>query len=166
MLYKNMLGSLPCNNCRSKEHCFLQQIPLQKYPEATQSFVIHLPQSIFSYNGTSHRWYAHYWSVENEIIALYNSQNCFIPENKKYPLSVEAQRDSDRKYIRETFKHLLEIAAKATEDTDPKASIIFDGIGLVLASDYLEAVHKVLSMFNTYGKIVNANETACPNYSS
>ena len=59
----------------------------------------------------------------------------------------------------------MDVAAKVTEDTVPEASIIFDGIGLILASDYLEAVHKVLSMFNTYEKIIKSNEDFCPHYS-
>ena len=55
------------------------------------------------------------------------------------------------------FKQLLDVAAKATERSDPKTSIMFDGIGLVLADNYIEAVHKILSMFQKYDKIINEN---------
>lgn len=71
-----------------------------------------------------------------------------------------------RQFILDKFKLLLEIAAKASEDTALEASIIFDKIGLVLASDYLEAVHKILSMFSTYDKMINANNATCPNNST
>ena len=160
-----MLSLLHCNSCSSRKTCFLQRIPLQNYPEETQNFIIHLPTNIFVYNNTNHRWYAQYRLVENRIIEYYDTHDCVIPENRKFPLSTVAQKDSDRQFIREKFKHLLEIAAKVTEDTDPEASIIFDGIGLVLASDYLEAVHKILSMFSKYDKMIEANENACPLYS-
>lgn len=120
----------------------------------------------FSYNETNHRWYANYKSIENQIIAHYDTNNCWIQENRRYPLSLTAQKESDRQYIRDEFKRLLDIAAKATEDTDPVASIIFDGIGLVLASDYLEAVHKVLSMINTLGKSLQMGEPRCPQFST
>ena len=36
----------------------------------------------------------------------------------------------------------MDIAAKATEDKKPELSILYEGIGFVLASDYLEAVGK------------------------
>lgn len=165
MQYKNMLSLLHCNRCNVREACFLQRMPLQKYPEETQSFVIHLPANIFVYNVKNHRWYAQYLQIEKHIIEYYDSHDCVILENSKFPLSTAAQKDSDRQFIREKFKHFLEIAAKATEDTDTEASIIFDGIGLVLASDYLEAVQKTLSMFSKFDKMIETNETACPLYS-
>ena len=166
MKYNNMLNLRQCSVCPTKAICFLQQMPLRDYPEATQNFVIHLPPNIFAYNNIEHRWHAHYQLVENQIIAHYNTCNCYVLGNTQCPLSVEFQRESDRKFIREEFKRLLDMAARATENADPEASIIFDGIGLVLASDYLEAVHKVLSMLSTYGEMVNANEGSCPYYST
>lgn len=165
MLYQNMLGYLPCNNCISRSVCFLQKIPLQHYPESTQNFVIHFPKDAFIFNHIDYRWYANYQMVLDQIISHYNAQCDIILENKKYPLSIEAQRDSDRQFIRDNFKNLLEIAAKATEDSDPVASIVFDGIGLVLASDYLDAVHKILSMLHTYNKMVDT-ELSCTHFSA
>ena len=135
MPYQNMLSLQRCNNCASRNTCFLQRMPLQNYPEATQSFVIHLPRSAFSYDNYSRRWHADDWSIANQIISYYDAQDDVILENRQYPLSTTVQKESDRQFIRKKFKHLLEIAAKATEDTAPEASIIFDGIGLVLASD-------------------------------
>lgn len=165
MIYNNVLNLGKCSTCPTRNFCFLRKMPLQSYPEATQNFVIHLPSNIFSYSNVERRWHAHYKSIEDQIIAYYDTYNCYIPNNIKCPLSTEAQREKDRKFIREKFKHFLEIAAKATENTAPEASIIFDGIGLVLASDYIEAVHKTLSMFSKYDKMIKVNENACPLYS-
>lgn len=166
MAYMNLLSQLNCNNCPNKNICFLQRMPLQNYSEATQYFVITLPSQFFKFDNISHRWRADYQGIENQLIVCYDSWYYFIPESKQVVLSPEAQKDSDRKFIRDTFNHLLDLAAKATEDTDPTASILFDGIGLVLASNYLEAVHKVLSMFKTYSKAVNFYDNTCPHYSA
>lgn len=166
MPYKNMLYQLPCNNCCKRNICFLQRIPLQRYPEETQKFVIQLPSTIFSFDKSDHRWYADYKLIENQIIAHYDINNCWVQENRHYPLSLTTQKESDRQYIRDKFKHFLDLAAKATEDTDPAASIVFDGIGLVLASDYLEVVHKVLSMMNTLRKNLQMGEHSCPQFSA
>lgn len=63
--------------------------------------------------------------------------------------------------IRELFKHFLDIAAKVTEDKVPELSILFDEIGFVLASDYLEAVGKFFSMFKTREKMRSNTTTRC-----
>lgn len=165
MKYNNMLNMKQCSICPAKDFCFLRQMPLQNYPEVTQNFVIHLPSNIFAYSRVEHRWHTHYKLVEDQIVAYYDTYSCYICGNMQKQFSAEAQRENDRKAIRERFKSLLDIAARATEDTNLEASIVFDGIGLVLASDYLEAVHKTLSMFCKYEKIIEANETTCPRYS-
>lgn len=146
--------------------CFLQRMPLQNYPETTQSFFIFLPSEIFSINEIDHWRHADYYQIAERLVVYYDTNHCSLPDNRKIPWSAEAQKDSDRQFIRETFKQLLDTAAKATEDSDPVASILFDGIGLILASDYLEAVHKVLSMFKTYSKEANSYDNTCPHYSA
>lgn len=166
MAYMNLLSQLNCNNCPNKSMCFLQHMPLQNYPETTQSFVIYLPSEIFGINETDHRRHADYHQIAKRLIAYYDTNRCSLPDNRKIPWSEGAQKDSDRQFIRDRFKHLLSIAAKATEDTAPAASILFDGIGIVLASDYLEVVHKVLSMFSTYDKAVSSYGGDCPHYSA
>ena len=166
MAFRNLLSQLNCNICPNKIVCFLQHMPLQNYPEVTQYFIIKLPSQYFKFDNINRRWHADYQGIENQLIAYYDSWNYFIPENTQVILSPEAQKDSDRKFIRETFKQLLDIAAKATEGSDPIDSILFDGIGLILASDYLEAVHKVLSMFKTYSKAANSYDNTCPHYSA
>lgn len=104
--------------------------------------------------------------ILNQIITYYNDQPNFIQQNRLLVLIDDAQRESDRQFIRDRFKKLLESAAKATEENDPEVSIVFDGIGLVLASDYLEAVHKILSMINTYNKMSYANDDRCSCFSA
>lgn len=164
----SLLSQQNCNSCLyGREKCFLHRMPMQNYPETTQAFMIHLPARAYGFSSVDHRWHADYHHIENQLIAYYDLYNCTMPENVKVPLTTEAQRDSDHQRIREElFKNLLDFAAKATEDSDPIASILFDGIGLVLASDYLEAVHKVLSMFRTYSKAVTSCDRACPQYSA
>lgn len=76
----------------------------------------------------------------------------------------EGQRENDRQKIRELFKQMLDIAARATEEKNPEMSIMFDGIGLVLASDYAEAVSKIFSMMKTTIKSDNYYSGGCSGY--
>ena len=123
------------------------------------------PQA-FTFDETKRIWHANYQMILNQIITYYNDQSNFIQQNRLLVLMEDAQRESDRQFIRDRFKKLLEAVAKLTEETNPEASIVFDGIGLVLASDYLEAVHKVLSMINTYNKMSYANDDRCSCFSA
>ncbi len=166
MAYKNILNPKKCSGCCSRDFCFLRKISLQDYPESTQNFIVHIPSSLFYFNETEYRWYTNYQAILNHIIACYNGQRNIIQENLRPDLSIDEQRDSDRQFIREKFKQLLDVAAKATEKSAPEVSIVFDGIGLVLASDYLEAVHKVLSMFQKYTDIVNPTGNDCGYFSA
>ena len=75
----------------------------------------------------------------------YDIHICKLIGNEKPFLTNEEQRENDRQKIRELFKQMLDIAAKATEEKKPEMSIMFDGIGLVLAFDYVEAVSKIFS---------------------
>ena len=164
--YKNILNQQQCYRCPSRNFCFLRRIPLQYYPQSTQYFVKTIPSQAFSYNNKERVWYANYQIILNQIITYYNNQPNFIQQNRLFVLMEDAQRESDRQFIRDRFKMLLEAVAKATEESDPEASIVFDGIGLVLASDYLEAVHKILSMINTYNKMSYANDDLCACFSA
>ena len=166
MVYKNVLDPKKCNRCYSRDFCFLRKISLQDYPESTQNFIINVPSSLFFFNKTEYKWHTNYQAILGQIIAYYNAQSNIIQENLTPVLSFEAQRDSDRQLIRDKFKQLLDVAAKATERSDPKTSIMFDGIGLVLADNYIEAVHKILSMFQKYDKIINENRVTCNQFSA
>lgn len=159
--YRNMLEYRNCNKCGSRNTCFLRKMPLCHYPEYVQNFVISIPQSAFTYQEPTKQWHANYKAIQERIVQYYDSNNCRLSENEAPYLTIEEQQESDRRRIKELFKRYLEIAAKAAEDQNPEVSIIFDGIGLVLASDYLEAVGKIFSMFKTYGKIKNNTTNTC-----
>lgn len=151
--YRNLLEYRKCIECGSSDICFLRKIPLYCYPECVQSFVISIPNTAFMYQKPTRQWHANYKVIQEEIVQYYDSNNCRLSGNEAYYLTIEAQQESDRQRIRELFKQYLDIAAKATEDKNPGVSIIFDGIGLVLASDYLEAVSKIFSLFKAFGQI-------------
>ena len=154
--YRNMLEYRNCNECPSRHTCFLRRIPLHHYPENVQNFVISMPQSAFKYYPG--QWHANYQEIQKQIVQYYDLNHCELLGNEVCVLTNTAQRESDRQRIRELFKQYLDMAAKATEDKNPELSIVFDGIGLVLASDYLEAVGKIFSMFKSMEKI-KINET-------
>lgn len=156
--YKNMLEYRSCNTCGSRDVCFLRRIPLYHYPEYVQNFVISVPNTIFTYQEPTRQWHANYQAIQEQIVQYYDANNCRLSDNVVHYLTIEAQKESDRQKIRELFKQYLDMAAKATEDKNPELSIMFDGIGLVLAADYLEIVSKIFSMFKTLGKI-NINDT-------
>ena len=151
--YENMLRYRNCNKCSSKHICFLQRIPLDHYPENVQNFVISMPKSIFNYEFPQRQWHANYQEIQKQIVQYYDSNNCELIGNNVRVLTNAAQRESDRQKIRELFKQYLDMAARATKKKNPELSIVFDEIGLVLASDYLEAVGKIFSMFKTLDKI-------------
>ena len=159
--YKNMLEYRSCNTCCSRDVCFLRRIPLHHYPEYVQNFVISMPQPAFRYQPQTRQWHAKYQAIQEQIVQYYDSNDCRLSDNVAHYLTIEAQKESDRQKIREIFKQYLDMAAKATEDKNPEISIMFDGIGLVLASDYLEIVSKIFSMFKTLGKINIKNVDRC-----
>lgn len=74
---------------------------------------------------------------------------------------MKLKKDSDRQFIIKQFKDFLEVAANATENKNPELSIMFDGIGLILASDFLEVISKVFSIMKTVKKCYNFNEVSC-----
>lgn len=159
--YKNMLEYRSCNTCGSRNVCFLRKIPLYHYPEYVQNFVISVPNTIFTYQEPTKQWHANYQAIQEQIVQYYDSNNCRLSDNVAHYLTIEAQKESDRQKIRELFKQYLDMAAKATEDKNSELSIMFDGIGLVLASDYLEIVSKIFSMFKTWEKINVKNTDRC-----
>ena len=157
--YGNILRYINCNICESFNICFLRRLPLYNYPEYMQYFVITIPRSAFTYQAQARQWNANYKANQSQIVQNYDTNNCRLSENNN--LINEAQKESDRQKIRELFKQYLDIAAKATEDKNPELSIMFDEIGLVLASDYLEAVGKIFSMFKTLEQIKMNSTNKC-----
>lgn len=166
MVYKNVLDLRKCNICPFINSCYLCRKSLHNYPESTQYILIHLNKNEFYFNNEENMWHTNYQTILDQIITYYNAQDNMIQENSKPFLSSKAQRDSDRQLIRKKFKQFLDAAAKVTERSDPKTSIMFDGIGLVLADDYIEAVHKILSMFQKYDKMINVNSATCNQFSA
>ena len=120
-----------------------------------------MPQPAFRYQPQTGQWHAKYQAIQEQIVQYYDANNCRLSDNVAHYLTIEAQKESDRQKIREIFKQYLDMAAKATEDKNPELSIMFDGIGLVLASDYLEIVSKIFSMFKTLEKINIKNTDRC-----
>jgi len=103
-------------------------------------------------------------SIQEQLVQYYDVYNCELIGNGKPFLTNKGQRENDKQKIRELFKQMLDIAAKATEEKNPEMSIMFDGIGLVRASDYVEAVSKIFSMFKTAIKSDNYFSGGCPGY--
>lgn len=159
--YKNMLSLLECSKCGYRDVCFLQKVPLSKYSEQVQEFVIKLSQNTFSYREQEELWYANYWTVQEQLVRYYDIHNCELVGNGKLFLTGERQREDDRQKIRELFKQTLDIAARTTEEKNPEVSIVLDGIGLMFASDYVEAVSKIFSMLKTTIKNDNYFSERC-----
>lgn len=59
-----------------------------------------------------------------------------------------SNNDTYEKNIEEIFKTAIDIAAEVTKDKSPQVSIVFDGLGLVLADNVREAVRKVISILD------------------
>lgn len=76
--YKNMLNYFDCSKCGCKNVCFLRRVPLSKYPEHVQEFLIKLPQNIFLYQEREKRWYANYWSVQRKHCRLIMMKTVFV----------------------------------------------------------------------------------------
>lgn len=165
--YDNLLKDRPCSTCHSRNVCFLRQMPMQQYPESVQQFVITVPNAAFKQPqplfGRKY-WHADYHLVQDWLVQYYNRDNCGLPGSERNYLTNEEQRKCDEQRIKEQFKQLLDAAAKTTEDKNPRLFIMFDGIGLVLASDYLEAVSKIFSMFKKLGEINKDYTGACFGY--
>lgn len=147
--YKSMWSSSACSLCGYRNVCFLRQVSLQKYSEQVQKFLIDMLNKGFSYQQQVGKWYANYWTIQEHLVYYYNSNGCKLEGNWKPFLTSEAQRENDREKIRELFKQMLDVAAEVYEDKKPEMSIFLDGVGLILASDYVEAVNKIFSMLKT-----------------
>lgn len=140
---------------------------MQQYPEYVQQFVITVPNVAFKQPkpllGKDY-WCADYHLIQEYLVQYYYQNICELSGNEQNHLTSEEQRKYDEQKIREQFKKFLDAAAKATEDKSPGLSIMFDEIGLVLASDYLEAVSKIFSMFKKVGKINEDSTGDCFGY--
>ena len=162
ILYQNMLQYCPCGTCSNRERCFLRRIPLQNYPATVQNFVIF--RSPVNYNIMDNHWHMKYLETQFQLVCYYNEQVQYMPIPAIPPIMWKRQQDQDKQNLCKQFKRFVDVAARATEDQDPALSIMFDGIGLILASDYLEAIHKTLSMIKTYEGALWHAASQCPHY--
>ena len=147
--YKSIINLSACNKCKYKNVCFLQHISMQSYSERVQTFLANVLNTSFMYQEDKRLWISNYWSVQEQLVQYYDVHNCDFIGNKKPFLTNEEQRESDRQKIKELFKQMLDVAAKKTEDKNPEMSIMFEGIGFVLADDYVEVVNKIFFMLKT-----------------
>ena len=161
MQYRSILNLQRCKNCPLNSCCFLRRVPLRKYNELTQNFIINIPKSAYRYSSVENKWFADYREVQNYLLNYYDIYSCRVVENQNYAMTPSAQKESDKELIKKQFKNFLDVAAKATENENPQLSIMFDGIGLIMASDYIEAVNKVFSMMKTANGITMYSKTDC-----
>lgn len=152
-----------CSLYQYRNVCFLRHISLQKYSGQVQNFVIYMLNNEFSYRKREGLWYANYWTVQEQLVRYYDVNYCELIGNKKPFLTNERQREDDRQKIRDYFKQMLDLGARASEEENPEVSIVLDGIGFVLASDYVEAVNKIFSMLKTTFKNYNYFSEKCFN---
>ena len=126
------------------------------YGKQSDDFLRQLPQTIF-------------WQDSNNICnTRYEWWQDYLLEycRKNYPWVMPIYIEVDygkvvripdintyEKQIKEIFKKAIDIAAEATKDKNPRLSIMFDGIGFVLADDVKEAVKKVFSILDKTRKI-------------
>ena len=74
--YRNMLEYRNCNQCESKNICFLRRIPLYNYPEYVQNFVITIPRTAVTYQSQTRQWYANYKAIQDQLVQYYDFNNC------------------------------------------------------------------------------------------
>jgi len=91
--------------------------------------VLSITPPAYKYQSQTGQWYVKYQKIQEWIVRYYYANSCVLSGNETGYLSVDAQQDSDRKRIRELFKHFLDLAAKSTEDKEAELSILFEGIG-------------------------------------
>ena len=80
-------------------------------------------------------WNAPYHTFEN------NYANYWMSRRPTYQQQYEQRWRKD-------FKTAIDVAAYATKDTAPVASIVFDGVGLITANNLVEAVIKTITIID------------------
>lgn len=126
------------------------------YNTHIQDFFKHMPQLIFWHdnNGICHTQY--------ELLQDYLLEYCRKNYPWRMPIYMEvnfgqtvlvSDNYTYENYIKEIFKTAIDIAAEATKDKNPQLSIMFDGMGLVLTDDVVEAVRKVISILEKATKM-------------
>lgn len=86
------------------------------------------------------RWNAPYSIFENNYVSYWSNSPSVFPQQ-------------DEQVYRHNFKTAIDAASYATKDSSPVASIVFDSIGLMTASNFLEAVIKTLSIIEKASRL-------------
>ena len=85
-------------------------------------------------------WNAPYHTFENNYAAYWMN---------RYPTPQQQYEQQ----CRQNFKTAIDAAAQATKDSSPVASIVFDSVGLMTASNLFDAVIKTLSIIDKAKKL-------------
>lgn len=146
-----------CENCPFRRNfiCTPQTLLKQSCDIKAKMFWGQLPTVLFTYNNIG-QCCCNYMQLEDLLIqhCKINYPYCFpnqsIWDGVQY-ISVPTE-NSYEKNVREAFKKEIDLAAHTTKEKRPELSIMFDGIGLVMADDIVEAVSKVISILETIQK--------------
>ena len=55
---------------------------------------------------------------------------------------------------------MLEMASKATENTNPQLSIVFDTFGIIMADNFADVLRKAYGIYKKYMKLENKSNNA------
>lgn len=133
---------LSCPYFQLQYHSLNKKDNTQKFFE--QNVLIHM--GIEQKNGSYHGDYRAF-----EYRVIYYCRNTYVElfhdlqKQNSQDLSSNNYEDDVKKILKAT----LDVAARATKIKNPELSIMFDGIGLILADELVEAVDKVISMLDT-----------------
>lgn len=143
-----------CENCPFYSRTNFQlpnSMRTSYYNWQSDNFWIQMPQKIFwqDNNGICHTRYE--WLQDYLVEYCRNS----YPWNMPIYMEVDygkvvyiSDAYTYENHIKDIFKKAIDIAAEATKDKNPQLSIMFDGIGLILADDVKEAIKKVFSILD------------------
>lgn len=70
------------------------------------------------------------------------------------------EQNQAREELKRLFKEMLEMASKATENTNPQLSIVFDAFGIIMADDFADVLRKAYGIYNKYMKLENKSNNA------
>lgn len=148
-----------CANCpffsRNRQHLSNYVSPFE-YEMQAKDFIMNIPRTFFGYDymGICHTQYEF---LQNYLIEYcrrnYPWKKEIYMENNFGQVVLVSDNNTYEKQIKEIFKAAIDIAAEVTRDKNPQQSIMFDGIGLVLADDIKEAVRKVISILEKTTKM-------------
>lgn len=149
-----------CGNCPFSSRTNFQlpnSIGISNYNWQVDNFWRQMPEKTFwrDNNGLCHTKYER---LQNYLIE-------YCRDNYPWRMPIYMEVDNGQvvyisdaytyeKHIKDIFKRAIDIAAEVTKDRNPQLSIMFDGIGFVLADDVNEAVKKVFSILDKVNNLV------------